>query len=184
MDELPSHDTALQCVNALQRSPWRRRLLVSVALFTLLVAPVVQKQFLTCAVCGMTRHVVSTMSFPMKDTQFETECSHWYHDNVEPQHAHIWVRGTYSESYSAVGIQVAVSNIAGRADGPLIRFSSGIRHLMYQRCLDPTVAREAFIRLSRWEEPNTTERRNQIAIERALANWEDAGLVGPWPISD
>ena len=54
---------------------------------------------------------------------------------------------------------------------------------MYQRCPNPKLARDTFIRLSRWDAADTVKRQEQIAIELALAKWEDSGLLGPWPLS-
>ena len=71
--------------------------MLAIALVIASIAPVAQKRYFTCAVCGMNRHTVRALSFSVKDTQTDTECSHWYRDNVEPQHEHIWVRGTWSE---------------------------------------------------------------------------------------
>ncbi|MBW3540872.1 MAG: hypothetical protein KY476_11425 [Planctomycetes bacterium] len=163
-------------------SRWRRWLLAATAFLVLAIAPLAEKRYFTCAACGMQRHTVHALSFQVWKALRETNCSRWYRHNVEPHHEHIWVRGGVSEAYSLLGIRIGVSLSSGDIDGPLVRFGSGVRHLMYQRCDDRLALRHAFLRLSRWEKPDTTEREKQLALELALAKWEESGLAGPCPV--
>ena len=162
---------------------WTLWLILVVASLIVSVAPLAKRRHFTCAICGMSRQTLFMLSIPIRETRADTNCSRWYRETVEPRHDHLWVRDTWSETCSVLGFRLFASNIAGHADGPLVRFGTDLRHLMYQRCSDPEVARDAFIRLSRWGTEGTAEREEQIAVEMALAEWEDSGLTGPWPLS-
>ena len=137
-----------------------------------------------CAICQVNRHDVRFAGLVTTVSEEETDCSIWYRENIEPRHAHVWVRGTWSESYNAFGVRLYGSNISGRAGGPIVRFGSGEVMLMYQRCPDPERARSAFLRLSKWEADSTKGREEQLDIELKLARWADSGLVEPWPLGD
>lgn len=150
-----------------------------IALLIFAVAPLSTKHYFTCAICACNRTTVSALQIPISEDQTESDCSRWYRINVEPAHEHLWVRGPYSEMYSVVGLRVGRNQFAGDAEGPVIAFSSYSRLEMYQRCEDPMLARDTFIRLSRWEAHGTPRRDRQRAIERALTSWENANFAGP-----
>ena len=184
MDASTSGTSAVSSDDSPRRLRWKFGFLLAIVLLCVAAMPLRTKRHSSCAVCGIQRHTVSTLSIPITETDTDTYCSRWYDQNVEPQHDHLWVRGAWSESFSVLGLRLSGSNMLSEADGPLIRFGSGTRHLMYQRCSDPKIARDAFVRLARWQPEDSAERDQQIAIERALATWEDSGLAGPWPIPD
>jgi hypothetical protein len=47
----------------------------------------------TCVLCRLGRVETTLFGFT-RSTYHENECSRWYQKNVEPNHAHIWERGT------------------------------------------------------------------------------------------
>ena len=184
MDPSTSVTSTVSSNDSRRRLFWKSGLVGTIVLLCVAAMPLRTRRHFSCAVCGMQRQVEFTLSLPIGETDTETDCCRWYDQNVEPQHDHVWVRGPWSETFSVLGLRLYESNISSAADGPLMRFGSGTRHLMYQRCADPKIARDTFVRLARWEPEGSAERKQQIAIERALAAWEDSGLVGPWPIPD
>lgn len=168
--------------------PFSRRpvwvLLVVVLLFCAF-APIVSEAYFTCGACGMDRTTRTALSLTLADRQSETDCSRWYRDHIQPHHRHLWVRQPAQAMYSAFGVPIGRSFVAGRADGPVVRFDSRTRMLMYQKSADANRLREAFILLSAWKKEGTPARQRQVAVEQALATWEDSGLAGEWaPNSD
>ena len=157
-------------------------LLCAVVVGALLFVPVVKKDYFSCAICGMQHRETSFAGFRFAAADEETDCSNWYRKNVEPRHEHLWIRATWSEAYGLCGVPRIGSNFAHRADGPIIRFGSQERMLIYQHCPDPELARAAFVRLSRWEAHTTEKREKQREIELNLAEWVESSFQGPWTI--
>lgn len=103
--------------------------------------------------------------------------------NVEPGHAHVWIRGTCRETKGIFGYPIFVSYYSSRASGPLVRFGTSERMMIYKQSQNAELARNIFLKLAHWE-TDLSKKPQQVRLELELAEWIDGGFVGPLPETD
>ena len=118
-----------------------------------------------CAVCREKR--VDLSCFGLRwSRQEETECTRWYSSNVEPTHAHFWVRRTHCRWFGIPGLYSGYSCIIG---GPITGLSETVQIEIYKHFQDPLEAKQLFIRTAMDYGPWS-----------ALMEWVTAGYPGTW----
>lgn len=161
----------------MQQSSCRSRIkataIALACLLTLLcIVPLIVNDFFSCAICGKSRSVARIFGVSIRASEFETDCSRWYRNHVESSHRHVWVQGTWRETIGVFGFPSIGTNFSSRASGPLVRFNSKTRLMIYQQSSSIDETRELFLKLAYWES-DPIKRTEQSQLEQKLAEWVD-----------
>jgi hypothetical protein len=135
----------------------------------------------TCVLCRLGR--VDTTWFGLTRSTFhENECSRWYAANVEPNHTHIWERGTCETILNGLAQPVGVGCRPGHY--PIRLLDPSTQMHAYQHFHDRQKAKDLFRNLTdaktfddRLEEDFQSKGH---LIVRSMEEWEVAGFPGTW----
>jgi len=166
----------------------RTVILIALGLLFLFYFPVIRETYFRCAICGMTHTEQRVTAFGWLISSWErpTESSDWYHANVEPEHQHVWVRGTYAEGKNVFGQTVLMQQLTSLASGPFSWLYLGdYKHMeIYKLSPDPAQARVLLLKLAHFEPEGSPERKVQDEIYSRFWEWRSNGIPGPWPFEE
>jgi hypothetical protein len=157
--------------------------IVTFGVLALVIASCVQVSRLShsCVVCRLHR-VDATCLGLTHSTYSETDCSRWYAAHVEPQHVHVWERGTCQYTSNLLGMPASVGCSPGRF--PIMLLSPTTQMKVYQHFQAPLEAKRLFANLTdakthgdRLDEED--EDRGHLTVD-AIEAWESAGFPGEW----
>jgi hypothetical protein len=135
----------------------------------------------TCVICRLVR-VETTRSGLKRLTFDENECSRWYPKNVEPNHTHIWERGTCTTILDDSGRAIGHGCRPGHY--PIWLLPPSTQMNVYEHFKDRQKAKELFSNLTdaktysdRLDEHD--ESRGHLIV-KSITEWEAAGFPGIW----
>ena len=166
----------------------RTVILIALGLLFLFYFPVIRETYFRCAICGMTHIEQRVTAFGCLISSWErpTESSDWYQANVEPEHKHVWVRGTYAEGKNVFGQTVLMQQLTSLASGPFSWLYLGNYKQMeiYKLSPDPAQARDLLLKMAHFEPEGSPERKVQDEIYSRFWEWRINGMQDPWPFEE
>lgn len=166
----------------------RSIILIALSLLFLFYFPVIGETYFRCAICGMnhTEKRVTVFGWLISSWERTTESSDWYQANVEPEHKHVWVRGTCAEGKNVFGQTVLMQQVSSLASGPFSWLYLGNFKLIefYKESPDPARARALLLKLAYFEPEGSPERKVQDEIFSRLWEWRNNGIQAPWPFEE
>lgn len=157
--------------------------IIAMGVLALMIASVIPISHLshTCVACRLARVDATCLGFT-RSSYYPNECTQWYSGHVEPEHAHVWERGTCLYTSNLLGLPMSVGCSPGRYPIRLLDPSTQMR--VYQHFKDPLQAKALFESLTdekthddRLDEDD--EDRGHLMV-RAMNEWEAQGFPGTW----
>ncbi|WP_417388797.1 hypothetical protein [Gimesia sp.] len=133
-----------------------------------------------------TENRVTAFGWLISSWERPTESSDWYQANVEPEHQHVWIRGTCAEGKNVFGQTVLMQQVSSLASGPFSWLYLGNFKLIefYKESPDPAQARALLLKLAYFEPEGSPERKVQNEVFSRFWEWRSNGMQDPWPFEE
>jgi hypothetical protein len=135
----------------------------------------------TCVVCRLGQ-VEKTVLALKSSSFYENECSRWYQQNVEPNHTHIWERGTCTKMLNGFGQSMGFACMPGHF--PIWMLSPSTQMNVYQHFNDRRKAKELYTNLTdaktHHDRLDEQDESKGDLIVKSMTEWEAAEFPGTW----
>ena len=135
----------------------------------------------TCVICRLQRTDYVWQYWWPTVTYHETTCSKWYPAHVEPDHEHVWARGSTTGYFDFYGRIMAVGDNFDSMSRAIHLLTPDQQISIYQHFSDPDDAKAVFVSLI---DPAIREDRTDLVIVRSLRAWIESGFAGAWALPD